>query len=81
MAVKESATLNGFLKKNSDSSKKIEDISLITCGLFFQDTICKFKTNKIGLKVFPGTFFRIGLSSLEAEICRFLWSLFAGYSL
>ena len=48
--------------------KKIDDISLIPCRLFFQNPICLSKTNKIGLKDLPGTFFRIRLSFLEAEI-------------
>ena len=60
---------------------KVESNLSIPCGLIFQNPICQFKTNKIGLKCLPGTFFRIGLSFLEAEIWRFLWCHFVGYSL
>ena len=40
-----------------------------------------FVSDKIGSKVLSGTFFRIGLSFLEAEIWRFLWWHLVGYSL
>ena len=63
------------------ASPTLKFLSMLQYSQSFEYMLISFVSHKISLKVLSGTFFRIGLSFLEAEIWRFLWCHFAGYSL
>ena len=66
-------------KMNALSTLKF--ISMLQYSHSFEFLFIYFVPYKIGLKMLSGTFFRIGLSLLEAGIWRFLWCHLVGYSL
>ena len=67
--------------KTTHTSPTLKFLSLLQNSHSFEFVFIHFVSHKIGLKMLSGTFFRIGLSLLEAEIWRFLWWHFVGYSL
>ena len=67
--------------KKMHASPTFKFLSMLQYSYSFKFVLTYFVSYKIGLKVLSGTFFRIGLSFLEAEIWRFLWWRFVGYSL
>ena len=78
--IKISITTTKPQNQKMHASPTLKSLSMLQYSQSFECVLIYFVSHKIVLKKLSGTFFRIRLSLLEAEIC-FLWCHFAGYSL